>query len=317
MLYIKASYESGSFSKAATNMFVTPPALSIAIKKEEQRLGLPLFDRTSHPLKLTEAGRIYIDSAYKIERLEQDVNKAIEDITNRNNGTLRIGGTQYVNSFVFPKAIHKFSTLYPSITIDLIEGSSGFISQLLLEGSIDFTLSTHHFDTKKVTSFKAFSDIILLAVPMHFPINQKLSEYQVHYNQIISGEVYKNNIPPVPLLYFKDTPMILLTEENNLNKRSLFFCQDAGFCPHTILMVDQLVTSYHLTCEGIGASFASDLLITDNLPADVVYYKIGHKAATRNFSAITSKQHYVPKSVHIFFDLCMKSVTCSKDRQTV
>ena len=54
--YIQTIDMCGSFAEAAKILHVTPPALSIAVRKEEERIGMPLFDRTARPLRLTRAG---------------------------------------------------------------------------------------------------------------------------------------------------------------------------------------------------------------------------------------------------------------------
>ena len=63
MEYVLAVYEEHGFSKAAAKLFVTQPALSAIVKKEEQRYGLQFFNRRVTPLTLTEAGIKYINSA--------------------------------------------------------------------------------------------------------------------------------------------------------------------------------------------------------------------------------------------------------------
>ena len=55
--YIYAVYQEKSFSKAARKLYVSQPWLSATIKKAEEELGLPLFDRSTNPISLTEAGR--------------------------------------------------------------------------------------------------------------------------------------------------------------------------------------------------------------------------------------------------------------------
>ena len=59
--YIYAVYKAGSFSKAAENLYITQPALSMAVKKIEASIGMALFDRSSRPVQLTEAGKIYVN----------------------------------------------------------------------------------------------------------------------------------------------------------------------------------------------------------------------------------------------------------------
>ena len=93
MLYVYTIWQQGSFSKAAEKLYLTQPTLSMAIRKLEKELGVPLFDRKHHPLKLTEAGEIYLDTARKIRQLEREQTQKLQDIQNLVTGTIRLGGT--------------------------------------------------------------------------------------------------------------------------------------------------------------------------------------------------------------------------------
>ena len=64
--YVCEVYRERSFSKAAQNLYISQPSLSARIKKVEEQIGVPLFDRSTSPLQLTEAGRIYIRAAEEI-----------------------------------------------------------------------------------------------------------------------------------------------------------------------------------------------------------------------------------------------------------
>ena len=68
--YIYEIYRCGSFSAAARNLYITQPAISIAVKKEEQELGQPIFERSSSHLLLTDAGRAYIDADSGLSDIE-------------------------------------------------------------------------------------------------------------------------------------------------------------------------------------------------------------------------------------------------------
>ena len=96
MLYVYTICQEGSFSKAARKLYLTQPALSIAIRKIEQEIGMPLFDRHRKPLELTAAGEIYLDTAKKTILLEQEQRQRLSDIRNLVTGTIRLGGTHYL-----------------------------------------------------------------------------------------------------------------------------------------------------------------------------------------------------------------------------
>ncbi len=97
--YIYQVYKAGSFSKAARDLFMTQPALSIAVQKIETALGQQLFDRSCHPLALTEAGKIYIAAIAKAMELEQQMLQELEDLQNMQSGSLKIGGSHFLNAY--------------------------------------------------------------------------------------------------------------------------------------------------------------------------------------------------------------------------
>ena len=59
-------YREGSISRAAQKLFISQPSLSVMIHKIEEEIGTPLFDRTSKPIRLTEAGQEYIKATEEI-----------------------------------------------------------------------------------------------------------------------------------------------------------------------------------------------------------------------------------------------------------
>ena len=79
MLYIETIYKEGSFSRAAQKLFVTQPALSAAVKRVESGMGEAIFDRTSRPLALTEAGEIYMEQIRRIAAVERETAVRISD----------------------------------------------------------------------------------------------------------------------------------------------------------------------------------------------------------------------------------------------
>ena len=80
MKYVYEVYKEKSFSKAAKNLDVSQPALSTAIKKIETEAGITLFDRSSSPLKLTEAGQAYIDAVKEVMSIQNNLKCQLSDI---------------------------------------------------------------------------------------------------------------------------------------------------------------------------------------------------------------------------------------------
>ena len=73
MEYVYRVYQEKSFSKAAEDLFLTQPALSMAVRKVEDSLGMPIFDRSVRPMRLTPAGEAYIEFIRNTQYLEQEL----------------------------------------------------------------------------------------------------------------------------------------------------------------------------------------------------------------------------------------------------
>ena len=78
-----------SISKAAKVLKVSQPTISKLLHTLEEDLGLELFDRTVMPLKLTQAGEIYVSAAQKIVDINSQMTKELSEIRNDSNKTLR------------------------------------------------------------------------------------------------------------------------------------------------------------------------------------------------------------------------------------
>ncbi|MBQ7196483.1 MAG: LysR family transcriptional regulator [Synergistaceae bacterium] len=299
--YIYEIYKSGSFSKAAENLYITQPALSMAVKKIESAIGMSLFDRATRPLQLTEAGKIYIESIEKFLALEEDMNNKIHDIRELKSGNLCIGGSHYINAYVLPEALAKYSALYPGIKIDLIEASSAVLAEMLNERIIDLTFSCNDELIAKFEHYPAFHDYILLAVsPLRLNLPCALSSEDIKNNRHL-----KSNCPSLPLEKLKNLEYVILSEGNNLHDRAIKIFEAAGLDnPKIKIEISQLATSYHLARVNFAATFISDrIILSQPTEHKLNFYKINLPVTKRLFFAVLPKREYTSKAVKTFIEL--------------
>ena len=82
--------EEKSFSKAADRVFRTQPAISISIRRLEEEIGAPLFDRSQKTPTLTEAGQIVYDYAQRIIALRDQAREAVSQLRTLQRGLVRV-----------------------------------------------------------------------------------------------------------------------------------------------------------------------------------------------------------------------------------
>lgn len=307
MKYIYTVYQTRSFSSAAELLFITQPALSIAVRKEEELWGTPFFDRNCHPLGLTPAGELYIKKVEEIMQLEQELKHQISDLTNLESGELLIAGTQYINSYILPSVIRSYRNRHPGIQITLDENSPKANLQSILDGQASVTFNSGAFDPLLFEQRPIFNDYILLAVPRSFSINERYQEYYLSHEQVANHNFLRDSNRHLPARYFADIPMIFLSSNTNLYQCSMEICQDAGFNPNIIFMVDQSTTAYNLARANIGAVWVSNRIISNSPVCDMVYYQIDNPKIKRTYYALTSKKRYTDKATLEFIRMCQQN----------
>lgn len=301
MQYIYQVYQSGSFSKAAQALYLTQPALSIAIQKVEAEIGMPLFIRDKKPLELTDAGKVYIEKVKQILHLEAELSKELSDLSSLNIGSLVLGGTHYLNSYILPPVLTTFQKQYPGVHLELVEASSNELIEMLRESKIDLTFNCIPTPKDGFRRTPIFKDNVLIAVPASYPVNQVLKDSALTAKDILFRRNMREECPSVTLEFFANTPFVLLTKGNNLHSRSVAMFEDAKIDPIVRLQVSQLVTAYHLVCSGLGAAFISDWMVLYDHD-DMRYYKIAHPLAVRQFDVVSSSRNYLSKPQKAFIE---------------
>ena len=157
--YIYEIYRCGSFSAAAKNLYITQPAISIAVKKEEQELGQPIFERSSSRLLLTDAGRAYIDAVEKLHRIEEDLKVYCNDLSNLKTGALRIGASSFFLSSIVLPVVAEYSRRYPGSVSRMRRSISSWI-----RWTSSVTPSTLLSSSK--TTFSSLSQMLQISLPL-------------------------------------------------------------------------------------------------------------------------------------------------------
>ncbi len=304
MRYVYEVYQEMSFSKAARNLYISQPSLSAAIKKVEHEIGCTIFDRSTNPIQITECGKAYIESIKKIMEVEESFDNFKNDLENMKTGSISIGGTTFFTSFVLPPLIQCFSETFPQVTINLVETNTGMLEKELFEGSLDLVIDNYCFDETLYESHFFAKEQLVLAVPRKYIPNDMHHPTWLSPQQIREGKHLDENTPSISLHIFQGKPFLFLKEGNDTRIRADKICAHNHFTPNIVLMLDQQLTAYNLTCQGMGISFISDTLVKSEKPDDsVVYYKLNNKDSNRNVSFYYKRTRYMKRAVHEFLKI--------------
>ena len=96
--------QTGSFSAAATQVHRTQPAVSQMVRKLEEEVGEPLFDRSTRDGMLTDAGRVLEEYAQKMLNLRREARASLEELRQFQRGTLAIAANEFTALYLLPRA---------------------------------------------------------------------------------------------------------------------------------------------------------------------------------------------------------------------
>lgn len=102
-----------SFSRAATRLHRTQPAISQAVRRLEDELGERLFDRSAKDGKLTEAGRVLLDYAQRLMRLADEAEGAVRELRDLQRGRIMVGANEAAVHVLLP-LLARFRAKYPA-----------------------------------------------------------------------------------------------------------------------------------------------------------------------------------------------------------
>ena len=298
-------YQERSISKAAQKLFVSQPSLSVMIQRIEDEVGVPLFDRTSKPIRLTEAGQEYIKATEEIMHIEKAFDNYLEACQELQTGSLTIGSNQLLSSLVLPGYIGRFLAQYPNIHLNLVDDNSIVLENMAISGQLDLVLDNHPLDRSIFEQHILRKEHLLLAVPRAFSCNRGLEKYQLSHEDILSGKHLQQKEDFAPLSAFAEIPFVAMTKENETRRRSDEIFHEAGIKTHNILEIDRLVTLYSFIQQGSAASIVSDTLVQflQSHSDDVVFYPLASAHACRDIYISYKRNRFYSKAMEAFVTL--------------
>lgn len=304
MRYVYEVYRERSFSKAADKLFIAQPSLSAMIKKVESRVGSPLFDRSSNPIRLTDCGAEYVKCVEEIMDIESGFENYLNNLDELRTGSLSIGASNFFSSYILPPIIARFQSKYPKVTIDLVEADTVHLERQLFSGDLDLIVDNCDLDDGIYKKHFFYSEYLLLSAPIDLDLNEAARDYQLTAADISEGRHLDPATPAVPLKLFADAPWIMLRYGNDTRTRIDKICSDSGISPRVILELDQLATAYHMACHVMGVTLASDTLAKRVIPNPrMVFYKIGSPHAKRDNYFYYKHGKYISRAMQEFLSI--------------
>lgn len=247
MLYILTILKEKNLSKAAEKLYTTQPNLTRVINKEESKMGLSLFDKSTNPWSLTYAGEIYVAAAKEFLNLNENLFYQINSIIKEEKGLIKLGMMDFEQTYLMPEVLPSIKQKLPQVKLIMQTAPPFEVTSLLYKKLVDFGIivSENNIDIEYIP-IKSYD--IILALPINHPLS-----YNYRY-------VEKND-------KFPELDPRLLSEEYFILIRGSKLAQTISSKLNFKLKIEQFVDTPYgalaATEAGLGATFVLDAIAKD------------------------------------------------------
>jgi DNA-binding transcriptional LysR family regulator len=240
----------GSVSRAAEALFVTQPTLTARLHGLERELGSPLFVRTPHGMRLTDAGHAMVPFAERALRALVDGRDVLEQVRTASAGHLMIGAAPAVSTYILPELLEKFVADHPRVEVSVRTGHSEDIVDLVLSDEVQIGLgrAIRHPDLE-MRQFHT-EELVLVCAPGHpFAKRRSVAMEEVAAERMIMFDLTSS--------YYEITQAAFLA---------------AGVKPRGLMELDSIEAAKKMVERGLGVAL---------LPRSAVAREVEAKALRR------------------------------------
>lgn len=244
--YIIMLAKEKSITKAAEKLYITQPALSLFLTRLESNIGFPLFTRNREGLELTYVGKEYLEMARKVLKLDREFQQDLCEIDKNHMGSIRVGTSAHIGSYILPDVITEFNRIYPNIDIEIYEANSTVLERMIDEKSLDIALM--HLPLRNINaSYESiFKERYVMAFHKDNPLKDKM------YSK--NGDKY----PYIDPREAKEEKFVLAFPYQRVRQISDRILEHAGIIPNIRLISSSVQTALRFASVNLGITFAPE-----------------------------------------------------------
>lgn len=267
--YVYRVYQTKSFSAAANELFVSQPALSIAIKNLEEELGYEIFNRKKSPVTLTVEGEFYIEYLEESMEIERNLRERISSLHNIPSEKLSVGGSNSAALHILPKICGEFYRRFPNVSLTLDIGNKPL--DRLSQGSVDLVVNTN-CDFSKFDAVKLWDEKYVVVVKNDYPGVEALKKYVLSYEEALSGK-FPQSKEITDLKLFKSIKFFKPGPNSNARKKMPKVMEQCAGTSCKVANFPTMDFCYKLMLEGLGAVIVPQITLLENpYEKDNLYY---------------------------------------------
>ena len=161
-----------SYTKAAEELHLSQPGVSMQVRQLEEHVGLPLFEKLGKQIHLTEAGQELYHYCQRIQRELDEAEEVIQALKGVQHGRLRISVATTVNTFAM-RVVAAFTEKYPSISFSLDVTNRKTLLQQLKDNLTDLVIMGEPPDTTGLEAISFMANPLVVVAPPGHPLARR------------------------------------------------------------------------------------------------------------------------------------------------
>ncbi len=248
--YFEAVSRLKSFTRAAEELHVAQPSITVSIFKLEEELGVSLLRRTKKSVALTKEGELFLERTKHMLCDVQNIVNEFHDLGSKANRTLKLAIPTSLGSWMFPVIFSEYSSKNPNVVLEVYElGVQRIIDNIHNETiELGFIVLPDSLPSCMTLPFSRGRLFVIL------PSGHPFCKYE-----------------KIPFKILKNERFILCAGGSYIKKIVMAECKKYNFKPNTVFTPLQVVTAFNMVASGAGISFvlSEKIAIIKNNP-DVV-----------------------------------------------
>lgn len=275
--YVAVLAEYKNFTRAADELGISQPSLSQYIKKIEKQLGTSLFIRVGQDVRLTEAGKAYLDLGRQILNLENEMNCKIADLANDVCGEIIIGIAPYRCTSIMPEVINEFHRSFPKIKVVLKEQLTCDLKENAERGRLDLGISTLPLDDSIFDYHTVMHEKTVFAIPKKM-VDKVLPNYET-----------------VSIKEYAGLPLISIGETQIMGKLLINLCKSVNITPNIVVECIDQVAVHSMVISEVGAALLPLSLVQGHENNEVMYLFLEEHIENREIVVFYRKNSYLSR----------------------
>ena len=158
--------ETGSFLETAERLFISQSSLTRHIKSIEEELGAKLFDRTTRKVKLNSFGRLFLQYAREIDRIQYEYTTVFYNKLQGVSGAVRVGAPPTMIPYRITEVLARFQRENSAFSLEVIEGDSLQLTKMLRSGQCDLAFIREPSDVdNEFNKLPYATDLLVALIP--------------------------------------------------------------------------------------------------------------------------------------------------------